>query len=325
MMTKDELHRQLVEMGKGNVVGPPRDFVDSLGARLDAMASAQHDYAPRLPAPRPRPKRVLLAPAFAALAIVIAAIVLSVDRGSAAYALSDPFNVQVQLADGRVLSGTDGLRLDKGAVVTVGAGGSVRIRDRVFGEGEVILIGGRGPELTGRIDVAPTTTRVETPTTTRGEDPTTTLPSTTRAPETTVPPLATEPVPTIKVEPPPTSLKSETTRPPTTTRVVVSMELAAQRVGITSQVSVSWSAVEGAKKYILVRTVAVGGAIPAEPVYPVVSPTKVVVQTTAVAHTDVAETIEGLPITAVRYRVVALDASAKVIGSSRFVQVELPR
>ena len=326
MLTKDELHRQLVKMGRTDVVGPPRDFVDSLDARLAAMASAQHDYAPPRLAPRPRPKRVLLAPAFAAVALVIAAIVVSVDGGSTAYALSDPFNVQVQLADGRVVDGTNKMRVGKGAILTVGAGGSVRIGDRVYGEGEVIAIGERGPEVTGRIEVAPTTTRVEPPVTIRIEEPApTTVAPVTRPPETTAPPRPVEPAPTTQAAPPETSRTPETTKPPTTTRPMVSMELGAQRVGTSSQVSLSWSAVEGAKKYIVVRTVAVGGATPAEPVYPAVSPTKVVLQTTALAHTDTAEAVEGVPITGVRYRVVALDASAKVIGSSRFVQVDLPR
>jgi hypothetical protein len=327
MMTKDELQRQLLEMGKGSVVGPPRDFVDSLGARLDAMASAQHDYAPTRPAPRPRPKRAVFVPAFAVLALVVAAILVSVGGDSPAYALSDPFNVQVQLADGRVVDGTEGLRIDKGSLVIIGAGGSVRIRDRMFGEGEIVVIGERGPEVTRRIDVSPTTTRVESPTTTvRVEEPTTTAaPPTTRVPETTAAPRPTEPPPTTKVEPPPTTKTTETTRPPTTTRVIVSMELGAQRVGTSSQVALSWSAVEGAYKYVVVRTVAVGGATPGEPVYPIASPTKLVVQTTARTFTDVAETVEGVPITAARYRVVALDSSAKVIGSSRFVQVDLPR
>ena len=325
MMRKDELHRQLVKMGKTDVVGPPRDFVDSLDARLAAMASAQHDYAPLMPPPRPRPKRVLLAPAFAALSLTIAAIVLSVDGGAAAYALNEPFNVQVQLADGRVVYGIDGLRVRKGAIVRVGAGGSVRIGDRIYREGDVIAIGERGPEVTDHIDVTPSTTRVEAPPTTRVEEPPPTTAPVTRPPETTMPPRPILPAPTTKAEPPETTRKPETTQPPQTTRLVVPMELAAQRVGASSQVSLSWSVVEGAKKYVVVRTVAVAGATPAEPVYPPVSPTKVVVQTTARAHTDVAEAVEGVPVTAVRYRVVALDASAKVIGSSWFVQVDLPR
>jgi len=50
-----------------------------------------------------------------------------------------------------------------------------------------------------------------------------------------------------------------------------------------------------------------------------------VVATTARAYTDTADSSEGSPITAARYRVVALDATGKVIGSSRFVQVNLPR
>src|SRR5690242_1946284 len=113
MMTKDELQRQLVKMGELDVVGPPRDFLDSLDARLSAMASAQHDYAPMTPARRPRPKRVIFAPAFAAVALVVAAIMISVGGGAPAYALDDPFNVQVQLADGRVVDATDGLRIHK--------------------------------------------------------------------------------------------------------------------------------------------------------------------------------------------------------------------
>jgi hypothetical protein len=162
-------------------------------------------------------------------------------------------------------------------------------------------------------------------TTVRVEPPATTAPPVTRAPETTLLPRPVEPAPTTKADPPETTRKTETTIPPPTTRIVVTLELGALRIGTSSQVSISWSAVEGAKKYVLVRTVATGGLTPAEPVYPPVAPTKVVVQTTANAHTDVAEALEGVPITSVRYRVVALDLSGKVIGSSGFVQVNLPR
>lgn len=330
MVTKFEVNRQLLEMGRDDVVGPPRDFVDSLAQRLDAIASTQAEYAPHINPPRrPRAKRLVFAPAFAAIVLVVGAIVVTVDNGSSAYALDDPFNVQVQLADGRFVDGTDGLKVPKGATVVVGAGGSVRIRDRVYREGDVIVIGEGGPEVADHVEVVAPSTRQEpvVPTTERVEPtrPATTEPPTTlRLPEPTVPRLV-EPLPTPRIEVPEPTRAPETTKPPTTTRLIVSMEIGAQRVELSSQVSLSWSAVAGAAKYAVVRTVAVGGATPAEPVYPPVVPSKLVVQTTARAHTDVAEVVEGVPITAVRYRVVALDAKAKVIGSSRFVQVNLPR
>src|SRR5688572_2742356 len=126
MVTKFEVNRQLLEMGQVDVVGPSRDFVDSLAQRLDAIASTQAEYAPHInPPPRPRAKRLVFAPAFAAIVLVVGAIVVTVDNGSSAYALDDPFNVQVQLADGRFVDGTDGLKIPKGATVVVGAGGSV--------------------------------------------------------------------------------------------------------------------------------------------------------------------------------------------------------
>jgi len=330
MVTKYEVNRELLEMGRVDVVGPSRDFVDSLAQRLDAIASTQAEYAPHLNPPRrPRAKRLVLAPAFAALVLVIGAIVVSVDNGSSAYALDDPFNVQVQLADGRFVDGTDGLEVSKGSTVVVGAGGSVRIRDRVYREGDVIVIGESGPEVADHVEVVAPTTRPEptVPTTERVETTrpaTTEPPATVRQPEPTVA-LPVEPAPTTRIEVPETTRAPETTKPPTTTRPVVSMEIGAQRVELSSQVALSWSAVDGAVKYVVVRTVAVGDATPAEPVYPPVSPTKVVVQTTTRIHTDVAEAVEGAPITAAHYRVVALDAKAKVIGSSRFVQVNLPR
>jgi hypothetical protein len=251
------------------------------------------------------------------------------DNGSSAYALDDPFNVQVQLADGRFVDGIDGLEVPKGATVVVGVGGSVRIRDRVYREGDVIVIGESGPEVADHVEVVAPSTRPEpvAPTTERAEPtrPSTTAPPTTvRLPEPTVAPNPIEPAPVTRVDVPETTRAPKTTLP-TTTRTVVSMEIGAQRVALSSQVSLSWSAVAGAAKYVVFRTVAVGGATPAEPVYPLVAPSKLVVQTTARAYTDVAESVEGVPITAVRYRVVALDASAKVIGSSRFVQVDLPR
>lgn len=324
MMTKDEVSRQLLDMGRVDVVGPPREFVDSLEQRLEAMASTQLEYVPPMAAPRrPRPKRVMFAPAFAALALVIGAIVFNVGNGSAAYALDDPFNVHVQFADGHVVDGTDGLRIPKGATVVVGAGGSVRIRDRVYREGDVIVIGDDGPEVADRVDVAPPSTRPEPAPSTTAEP---TRPSTTApiaVPDPTVAPRPVEP-PVTRVEIPETTRAPKTTSP-TTTRIVVSMEIGAQRVELSSQVSLSWSAVPGAAKYVVVRTIAIAGATPAEPVYPLLAPSKLVVQTTARAHTDVAESVEGVPITAARYRVVALDSSAKVIGSSRFVQVDLPR
>lgn len=330
MVTKYEVNRELVELGRVDVVGPSRDFVDSLAQRLDAIASTQPEYAPHLNPPRrPRAKRLVFAPAFAALVLVIGAFVVSVDNGSSAYALDDPFNVQVQLADGRFVDGTDGLEVPKGSTVVVGAGGSVRIRDRVYREGDVIVIGERGPEVADHVEVVAPTTRPE-PTVSTTERVETTRPATTEPPATVRQPEPTvarpvEPAPTSRIEVPETTRAPETTKPPTTTRPLVSMELGAQRVELSSQVALSWSAVEGAVKYVVVRTVAVGGATPAEPVYPPVSPTKVVVQTAARTHTDVAEAVEGTPITAARYRVVALDAKAKVIGSSRFVQVNLPR
>ena len=330
MVTKFEVNRQLLELGRVDVVGPSRDFVDSLAQRLDAIASTQAEYAPHINPPRrPRAKRLVLAPAFAAIVLVVGAIVITVDDGSSAYALDDPFNVQVQLADGRFVDGTDGLKVSKGATVVVGAGGSVRIRDRVYREGDVIVIGESGPEVASHVDVVAPSTRSEpvAPTTERVEPtrPATTEPPTTlRLPEPTVPRVV-EPVPTTRIEVPEKTRAPETTKPPTTTRPIVSMEIGAQRVELSSQVSLSWSAVAGAAKYVVVRTVAVGDATPAEPVYPPVVPSKLVVQTTARAHTDIAEAVEGVPITAVRYSVVALDASAKVIGSSRFVQVNLPR
>ena len=331
MVTKFEVNRQLLEMGRVDVVGPPRDFVNSLEQRLEAIASTQAEYAPHLiPPRRPRAKRVVFAPAFAALVLVVGAILVTVDNGSSAYALDDPFNVQVQLADGRFVDGTDGLKVPKGSTVVVGAGGSVRIRDRVYRAGDVIVIGDSGPEVADHVEVVAPSTRAEqvAPTTERVETtrpPTTEAPTTIRQPEPTVAPRPVEPAPTTRIEVPATTRAPETTKPPTTTiRPVVSMELGAQRVETSSQVALTWSAVEGAAKYVVVRTAAVGGATPAEPVYPPVAPTKLIVQTTARAYTDVAASIEGVPITAARYRVVALDASAKVIGSSRFVQVDLP-
>ena len=327
MMIKDEVSRQLLDMGRVDVVGPPREFVDSLEQRLEAMASTQLEYVPPMAAPRrPRPKRVMFAPAFAALALVVGAIVFNVGNGSAAYALDDPFNVHVQFADGHVVDGTDGLRIPKGATVVVGAGGSVRIRDRVYREGDVIVIGDDGPEVADRVDVAPPSTRTEPEPSTAVEPirPSTTAPTAVREPDPTVAPRPLEPAPVTRVEIPETTRAPKTTLP-TTTRTVVSMEIGAQRVELSSQVSLSWSAVPGAAKYVVVRTIAIAGATPAEPVYPLVAPSKLVVQTTARAHTDVAESVEGVPITAARYRVVALDASAKVIGSSRVVQVDLPR
>ena len=203
----------------------------------------------------------------------------------------------------------------------------MRIRDRVYREGDVIVIGEGGPEVAAHVDVMVPSTRPEpaVSTTERVESTrpaTTEVPTSLRQPDPTVARPA-ESAPTTQAAEP--TRAPETTKPPTTTRPVVSMELGAQRVESTSQVSLSWGAVDGAAKYVVVRTVAVGGATPAEPVYPPVSPTKVVVQTTARAHTDVADAVEGSPITAVRYRVVALDSKAKVIGSSRFVQVDLPR
>jgi hypothetical protein len=329
MVTKYEVNRQLLDMGRVDVVGPSREFVDSLEQRLEVMASTQLEYVPEMAAPRrARPKRVMFAPAFAALALVVGAIVFNVGNGSAAYALDDPMNVHVQYADGRVVDATDGLRIPKGATVLVGPGGSVRIRDRVYREGDVIVIGDDGPEVADHVDVAPPSTRPEpAPSTTERVEPTrpsTTAPIAVREPDPTLAPRPAEPVPTTRAEEPKTTRAPETTRS-TTTRPVVSMDLGAQRVESSSQVALSWSAVDGAAKYVVVRTVAVGAATPAEPVYPPVSPTKLVVQTTIRTHTDVAESVEGVPITAVRYRVVALDASAKVIGSSRFVQVNLPR
>src|SRR5947207_2872034 len=125
MVTKDEVSRQLLDMGRVDVVGPPREFVDSLAQHLESIAATQGDYAPRVVAPRrPRPKRVVFAPAFAALALVIGAVVVNFDNGSTAYALDNPFNVQVQFADGHIVNGTDGLKIPKGATVVVGAGGS---------------------------------------------------------------------------------------------------------------------------------------------------------------------------------------------------------
>ncbi|HUP72206.1 MAG TPA: hypothetical protein VM282_04100 [Acidimicrobiales bacterium] len=324
MVTKYEVNRQLLEMGAADVVGPSREFVDSLGQRLDAIASTQPEYASHLiPPRRSRPKRVIFAPAFAALVIVVGLIVFSIDNGSSAYALHDPFNVQVQLADGRLVDGTDGLKVSRGATVVVGAGGSVRIRDRVYREGDVIVIGEDGPGVTDRLDVAAPSTRAEPAPTTRVERPATTEEPAATRPEPTVSPTV-EPAPVTRIEVPETTRAPKTTVP-TTTRTVVSMEIAAQHIELSSQVALSWTAVEGAAKYVVVRTVAVGGAIPAEPVYPPVAPSKVVAQTTARVHNDVAELVEGVLITAARYRVVALDASAKVIGSSRAVQVDLPR
>ena len=112
MVTKYEVNRQLLEMDRVDVVGPSRDFVDTLAQRLDAIASTQPEYAPHLDPPRRfRPTRVIFAPAFAALVIVVGLIIFSIDNGSSAYALDDPFNVQVQLADGRFVDGTDGLEV----------------------------------------------------------------------------------------------------------------------------------------------------------------------------------------------------------------------
>ena len=337
MVTTDEVNRQLVQLGRVDVVGPPREFVDLLAQRLDVIASTQAEYAPIAPAPRRvRPKRVVFAPAFAALALVVGGVAVSVGHGSSAYALDNPFNVQVQFADGHIVDGVNGLKISKGATIIVGAGGSVRIRDHVYSEGDVIVIGQSGPEVADHVEVAPPSTRTE-PAVSTTERVETTLPSTTapstivpRQPEVTVAPRPVEPSPTAGVEPPPTTRAPETTRPTTTVttttiRPVTSMDLSALRVDVSSQVSLSWSAVDGVAKYVVVRTVAVGTATPAEPNYPVVAPTTVVVETTARVYTDTAEMSEGSFITAARYRVVALDSTGKVIGSSRFVQVNLPR
>ena len=117
MVTKYEVNRQLLEMGRIDVVGPPRDFVDLLGQRLDAIASTQAEYAPASDPPR----RQRVPSVWCSLlplrrcALVVAAIVFAVDNGSSAYALDDPFNVQVQFADGHFVDGTDGLKVPKGA------------------------------------------------------------------------------------------------------------------------------------------------------------------------------------------------------------------
>jgi hypothetical protein len=325
MTTKNDVREGLRQLGGADVPEPRAAFVELLEERLTAIASTPPsvENAARAQVFRPRRPRLALAPMLAATILVVALVVgVALDRNtaSAALELHAPVNVEVILPDGRVVRGVDGMRLPDGARLVIGSSGSVRVGERLLREGDVaVVVDGRlevtepsPPVTTDPRDAATTTVPVRAGPPTNAAE----APQPTEAPDVPAP----RPAPT---EPPATTAAPEPTRPPattTTTRAEPSSLDLQLTVLEGRNVKLTWRSIPGATRYAIVRTTSETDAAPAEPVYPAQPPSYLV------AENATSPWSQPVPagVRAVRYRVIALDSTGRVIATSRFVGTEFP-
>jgi len=319
MITNDDVRDRLAKLGERADLQPSPGFVALLDERLRAGVE---DYVPNTAyvpprAPRGVPRKFVLA--FAAAVLVVALSIGGlITRSTPSYAmtLSDPVNVSVVMPDGRIVTGTDGMRLADGARVIVGVGGSARIGDRHLTEGAVALVEGQAvrvliadpaPTIVTTTQLAPEPTTVVTTSIAPVAPPPTEVP---RRPAVTEPPVteAPAPPPTEAPRPAPTT----TVRPPEQ-NFNLNVQLI---VGDGRNLTLKWRLITGATTYVITRTWSADGT-PAEPAYPA----------NQIATTTQLQWSEVVPagIHTVRYRVVALDAAGRIVSQpSPFVQATLP-
>jgi len=288
-MKNEDVRRALIELAKDDGTAPRAGFVTDLEHRLQSQPPVVGDYTSARPVStdlRPRRPVRRMAPAFAALVLLL---------GGAVYAASHDGGSGVTSFGGSSTSAP--ITID-----TRPTSSSVRIPNEAS-PGPVPVTEPRSTE-TAAPDRSTSTTVARTASTSVS---------------------VTEPVrePTTAPATRPRDSTTSSTRSTTTSIAVAPMTLGATRVGVTDQVSLEWSAVPAAARYIVVRTVSTTASAPAEPVYPAEAPTQVVVE--VAAPTQTAVNLAPSPIVSARYRVVALDAANRVIGKSQVVQVSLPR
>jgi hypothetical protein len=281
----DDVRRRLEQAGRRPAPGPDPAFADALEARLLAVAaSAPPPEPPRRSGPA-RLRRALAGALVAGVAVaaVLLAVAIGLDRPVATPELTAPVNVEVALRDGTILEDPDGLRLPEGAVVRVGAGGSARIGDTVLAPGDVATVeaGRLRVEHNQPVGVVPgvTPSASPRPVATRSPRPTP-APSRTPGPAAATPspaptPVASRPRPTpaptptpASTRPPSTPAPTRTDPPPTATPTpAIARPRLRARFVAPSIVRVTWTATPGASSYVLVATAAEASPAP-RPVYP---------------------------------------------------------
>lgn len=332
----DDLRRALEEAGRRAVPAPRPGFTRELEDRLLAIAGSARDLGsapdPAPAAHRPRPALGFGA-GLAGLAAVLAIVVVMSGfglRSTLALELTDTTHVEVALADGTTLVDPEGLLLPDGAVVRIGAGGSARIGDVMLGAGDVARVTDRRLDIDRRDDSTTTVVATPTPTPTPSRAPavpTDSPPPRTPAPsdrlatpgtDATIPPKPSatprivSPTPTVAGAP-------RATLSPTPAAVVKPIKLEARRTG-ASEVGATWTGVQGAARYILIRTASRDGTAgdPSYPGAPVVG---------EFTHPPIKPLLFRVwpDVVQVKLLVVALSADGAVIGRSNIATVDLPR
>lgn len=263
---------------------PPSDplFTDRLAARLRAA----HPGAPA-PAPRwHRRRAVPLVLGIAAIALVIALVgVLTRSQGPAGLTLTTATATDVVLPDGTVVDGEAGLSLPEGALVQTGDDGSASAGDVEVDAGSTAVVIDGELVVVGDDRPAPP-----------GVTPTSAASGTTRPPDATSPATTTRPPTTTTMRPPPT-----TTTTPTPPPARIGLRVAPGRDG---GVALRWTSYERADfaKYVVLRIVAG-------------HPTVIAERFAATAT----NAVDRPPAGAVGYRVLVLDGTGRVVGSSAVV------
>ncbi len=330
----DDLRRELEAAGRRDVPAPRPGFEAELEDRLAAIArepailpSPATAPSPASPSPvRPKPGFGFAA-GLAGFAAVLAIVVVMSGfglRSTLALELTEAVNVEVALADGTTLVDPEGLLLPDGAVIRIGSGGSARVGDVVLGAGDVATVTDRRLEVDPRDDA--TTTVIATPIPSRSPAgpthapvPRTPAPSerpSTPRPDASIPPKIS---PTPRIVSPAATVAGDPGPTPTSKIVVVAIKLEARRTG-PSEVGVSWTAVQGAARYVLLATPSRGGSA-RDPVYP---GAPVIGEFT---HPPLKPQLfrVGPEVVEVRLLVVALSDDGATVGRSKIAIVELPR
>lgn len=286
----DDVRARLERAGRRQVPDPDPAFVDALEARLLAAArikaAATRPVSTRQLSPGARPWRPAfgLAAGFTAMAflLAVAAWFGGGDHGAPALELAGARGVEVMLADGTLLVDPDGLLLPDGSVVRVGAGASARIGGVVLEAGDVATIEDRQVRVTrsslavasGPSGSLPTGTglppnRATPPSagpsgqaTGKPSPPTSASPAPTGRPSTTAVPPATR---APGAQPSIDARSTPSGPPPTAPANLPSMTLSAKAT-VGAQVGLSWTALDGARRYVLIATTSATTA--ADPRYP---------------------------------------------------------
>jgi hypothetical protein len=331
----DDTRRQLEAAGRHPVPEPRQAFGAQLEQRLLAIGRSQDPgastaqaitdqaapgpVAPRGPRER-RPAPGILAGLGGLAAVLLVAVTLSGvgQRPTLALELVAPVNVEVALDGGTTLVNPDGLLLPDGAVVRVGAGGSVRIGEVSLGPGDIATVADRRLLVDRRVDATTTVqaspsspatpaapTDALSPTRAPADRPVTPTPEPTDPPRTTASPRVVNPAATAT--PDPGKTQAPTTASP--------LKLEARATG-PSEIGARWTEVAKASRYVLVATTASDGEA-ATPTYP---GSPVIGEFTHPALEPIVFRV-GRDVVEARLLVVALSADGAVIARSNIATV----